>query len=121
VPTPLGVFGSISLLAPSENCPLSPCIKMLSPAWTLEIFYFLAQKPMHYGQLRRALGVSAKVLTARLRKLEMQSIVNRKILPTNPPMVEYSLSKTGRKFLPILDAFSDVSQKLQDEDGLFNP
>lgn len=77
---------------------------------------------MRYGELRRALGsVSSKVLTTRLRKLEQQGVVNRKVLPSTPPMVEYSLTTTGRKFLPILDAFSEVSQRLQNEDGLFKP
>lgn len=107
--------------APSDDCPLGPCIKMLSPSWTLEIFFHLRGGKMRFGELRRALGkVSPKVLTTRLRALEGQGVIKRKVLPTNPPMVEYSLTKIGRGILPILDAFSLVSVKLQNEHGLFH-
>lgn len=75
---------------------------------------------MRFGELRRALGkVSSKVLTTRLRTLAQQGVINRKVLPTNPPMVEYSLTHIGDEILPILDAFSQVSVKLQNEHGLF--
>ena len=106
---------------PSQNCPLGPCIKLLSPAWTLEIIYYLREGTLRFGELRQALGkVSSKVLTTRLRELEKNRIVKRKVLPTNPPMVEYSLTDIGLELLPILDAFSKVSVKMQNEYGLFN-
>jgi DNA-binding HxlR family transcriptional regulator len=108
------------LLEPSEKCPLSPCIKLLSPTWTLEIVYFLSVRKYHFGELRRALGkISSKVLTDRLRTLEEKLIIHRLQLPTNPPKVEYSLTAMGQQLLPVLDAFSQVSQTLQSDYGLF--
>jgi DNA-binding HxlR family transcriptional regulator len=106
--------------APSDNCPLTPCIRLLSGAWTLEIIYHLRGGTLRFGELRRALGkVSSKVLTTRLRELEDKKVIARKVIPTNPPMVEYTLTGIGHDFLPILDAFSKVSGKLQTEHGLF--
>ncbi len=106
--------------APSDNCPLSPCIRLLSGAWTLEIIFHLRGGTLRFGELRRELGkVSSKVLTTRLRELEDKAIISRKVIPTNPPMVEYTLTEIGHGFLPILDAFSEVSGKLQKEHGLF--
>ncbi|HFD87099.1 MAG TPA: transcriptional regulator [Gammaproteobacteria bacterium] len=100
--------------APYPECPLSPCIKLLSGAWTLEIIYFLRQSPQRFGELRRALGkVSSKVLTARLRELEERQVITRKELPTNPPSVEYALSELGRELLPVIDSFAEVSATLQ--------
>ncbi len=98
---------------PGEASPLSPCIKLLAGAWTLEIIYFIKGKPIRFGQLRRSLGkVSSKVLTTRLRELEDKGVVIRKVIPTNPPMVEYSLSPLGKELLPILNAMTRVGQKL---------
>ncbi len=98
---------------PGVACPLSPCIKLLAGAWTLEIIYFIKGKPIRFGQLRRSLGkVSSKVLTTRLRELEDKGVVIRKVIPTNPPMVEYSLSPLGKELLPILNAMTRVGQKL---------
>ena len=105
---------------PSKKCPLSPCIKLLSGAWTLEIIFFLKDGKMRFGELRRALGkISSKVLTTRLRELEKNRLIKRKVIPTNPPMVEYSLTEIGLELLPVIEAFSKVSEKLQQQYGLF--
>jgi len=102
------------MLAPHENCPLTPCIKLLAGAWSLEIVYFLSLGPHRFGQLRRALAnISSKVLTTRLKELEARSVVSRKVLPSNPPMVEYELTKPGRELLPVIEAMTRVSVKLQ--------
>ncbi len=103
---------------PSIDCPLTPCIKLLAGAWTLEIIYFLRTGSLRFGELRRALSkVSSKVLTARLRELEERGLVFRRPIPSNPPMVEYSLTEKGQALLPILEAFSAVSQTLLERYG----
>jgi len=106
------------MLKPASDCPLTPCIKLLSGAWALEALYFLRTGPLHFGDLRRQLGkVSSKVLTTRLRALEERGVIRRKVIPTNPPMVEYRLSKMGEELLPVLDAISEVSQTLREKYG----
>ena len=100
--------------APHADCPLSPCIKLLSGAWTLEIIFYLRQGALHFGALRRTLGsVSSKVLTTRLRELERNRVIERRVLGGKPPQVEYRLSEMGQELLPVLDAFSEVSMKLR--------
>jgi len=106
------------MLEPSSNCELGPCIKLLSGAWTLEIIFFLKDNPLYFGELKRTLGsVSAKVLTARLRELEQRGVVERSVLSGKPPNVEYNLSEMGRELIPVLDLFSEVSQRLKDKYG----
>lgn len=108
------------MLAPSDHCPLEPCIRMLSPAWTLQIIYYLSDGTLRFGELRRALGkVSSKVLTTRLRELDRLGVIDRKVLPTNPPNVEYSLTPMGRDLIPLLNTFSQVSETLQNKYGMF--
>ena len=100
--------------APHAQCPLSPCIRLLSGAWTLEIIYYLRQGALHFGELRRSLGrVSSKVLTTRLRELEGNGVIERRVMEGNPPQVQYRLSDLGAELLPVLDAFSDVSARLR--------
>ncbi|HEB71251.1 MAG TPA: transcriptional regulator [Nitrospirae bacterium] len=95
--------------APSPDCPLSPCIKLLAGAWTLEIIWHIKNSPKRYGQLRRLLGkISSKVLTTRLRQLQERGVVFRKVIPSVPPMVEYGLTDNGKQLIPVLNAISKV-------------
>jgi DNA-binding HxlR family transcriptional regulator len=81
--------------------------------------YFLRTGPLRFGSLRRELGkISSKVLTTRLRELEERGAVVRKVIPSNPPMVEYRLSEMGEELLPVLDAISEVSHALRLKYGL---
>ena len=97
-----------------NECPLAHGLKFLAGAWTHQILYYLSVQPRRFGDLKRDLGtVSAKVLTTRLRELEELGVVNRKVMPTSPPTVEYSLTALGLKFKPVLGAIVEVSKELQ--------
>lgn len=44
--------------------------------------------------------------------MEELGVVARKVIPTSPPQVEYSLTKLGRELKPVLDAMAQVGGKL---------
>ena len=48
-------------------------------------------------------GITCKTLSATLKQLESDGLVNRKEYPQIPPKVEYSLTETGKSLIPILD------------------
>ena len=99
---------------PPADCPLEDCLKFLSGEWTHKILWYLREDPRRFGDLRRDLGgVSAKVLTTRLRELEQKGVVLRNVMPSSPPTVEYSITPFGRKFEPILMAIADVGEELR--------
>lgn len=98
---------------PPDDCPLDLCLKFLASTWTTKILWFLNCGPRRFGDLRRDLrGVSAKVLTQRLRRMEAQGLITRRTLHTKPKQVEYRLTATGREFEPVLAAMIRVAQKL---------
>ncbi|WP_238388673.1 winged helix-turn-helix transcriptional regulator [Roseimaritima ulvae] len=56
------------------------------------------------GQLERAIdGMTAKVLSERLRRLVEHGVVEKTSYPEIPPRVEYALSPFGRRLLEIID------------------
>jgi DNA-binding HxlR family transcriptional regulator len=59
--------------------------------------------------------VSAKVLSARLRELEGKGVITRRVMPTSPPSVEYSLTDLGRELIPAINAIVGVGLKLKGE------
>ena len=67
-----------------------------------------------FGELKKSIGtVSQKVLTAQLRDMERNGLVNRKVYPEVPPRVEYSLTELDRSLKPILDAMWDWGEEFK--------
>ena len=73
------------------------------------------QEPALQGARRGQdlVGVSAKTLTQRLRRLERDGVVYRKVIPSSPPTVEYGLSALGRKLVPAVEAIASVGLELK--------
>jgi DNA-binding HxlR family transcriptional regulator len=100
--------------APPEGCPLTECMALLGGAWTPNIVWYLRAGPRRFNELRGDVaGVSAKVLSQRLRRLQADGIVERHVMPTSPPTVEYELTELGRELLPAVDAIVDVGHRLK--------
>ena len=60
---------------------------------------------LRYSALKRALGgVSHRALSAQLKALERDGLVERREYPQVPPKVEYRLSETGQSLMPVLSA-----------------
>lgn len=99
---------------PPDLCPLRTCMAKLGGAWTPNIIWYLGAGARRFTELKADLGtVSAKVLTARLRRMEAQGIVRREVLPTSPPTVEYSLTDLGRELQPAIAAIVAVGNRLK--------
>jgi DNA-binding HxlR family transcriptional regulator len=97
-----------------KACPLNTCLEFLAGAWTPEILWSLREQPKRFGDLKRELDqISSKVLTARLRELQKQGLLTRKVLPSSPPAVQYSLTELGLQFDPVLVAIAQVSLQLK--------
>ncbi|GAA4238469.1 helix-turn-helix domain-containing protein [Actinomadura meridiana] len=80
----------------SYVCGIDAAIDVIGGKWKVLILWALAQRPHRFGELRRELpGITEKVLTAHLRELELDGIVNRKAYAEVPPHVEYSLTPLG--------------------------
>ncbi|MEI9982291.1 MAG: helix-turn-helix domain-containing protein [Aliidongia sp.] len=73
---------------------------MVGDKWTLLVVYTLGESPLRFSELRRRTApISQKMLTQTLRALERHAMVERTVLPTAPPQVEYALTRLGRSFL----------------------
>jgi|SRR5262249_9148593 len=73
--------------------------------WALLILYELSRGTKRHGELHRAIGgVSEKMLTQTLRKLERDRLVRRTIHPVVPPRVDYALTPLGRTLTEPLSA-----------------
>lgn len=104
---------------PPHSCPLSESMKLLGGAWTPNIIWYLSAQPRRFSELMSDIpGISAKMLTARLKQLEVQGVVVRQVLPTSPPSVEYSLSELGAELKPAIEAIVRVGHRLKERSGV---
>ena len=95
-----------------ENCYLKDfgyekfekVVNMIGGKWKLRIIYVLAfHEMLRYGELKRTLSpITHKMLTAQLKELEKDGLVNRKEYQQIPPKVEYSLTQMGRDLKPVV-------------------
>jgi len=81
----------------AENCPTRMVLDRLADKWALLILGRLADRPMRFNHLRRDIeGVSQKVLSQALKKLERDGLISRRAFATVPVTVEYALTPLGR-------------------------
>ena len=100
---------------PPPACPLTSCMKLLGGAWTTNVVWYLSAGARRFGELRSDIpGISAKVLTDRLRSLEDKGVVERSVLPTSPPSVEYALTALGHELIPVIHAIVEVGSRLKE-------
>jgi DNA-binding HxlR family transcriptional regulator len=94
------------------GCPVQATIDSLRGKWKVQAVWRLSFGPLRFAQLRNLLrGVSEKVLTAQLRELEKDGIVDRTVVPSSPPKVTYSLSSSGQKLVPFLEGLCEWGSK----------
>jgi len=97
----------------AENCPIFIVTRILGKRWAILVLQeLLASKNpegAQFGEIHRTLSwVSPKVLTQRLRELEKEGIVKRRIDTTvMPARVHYALTEKGLDFAPILDKMQE--------------
>ena len=93
------------------NCPVEAAIDVVGGKWKPLILWWLHQRTYRFGELRRQIpGITEKMLTQQLRELEKDDIVDRRVYPTVPPKVEYSLTEYGRSLKRALRAICDWGQ-----------
>ncbi|MFI7501230.1 winged helix-turn-helix transcriptional regulator [Streptomyces sp. NPDC049687] len=80
--------------------------------WALLIIEALGERTLRFNELRKEVeGVSHKMLTQNLRMLERNGLVARKVHPTVPPRVEYTLTEPGKGLRATVDGMCAWTQR----------
>ncbi|MEU1013166.1 helix-turn-helix domain-containing protein [Streptomyces sp. NPDC005890] len=88
------------------DCRARLAFDLLANTWNSVVLWALKDGPLRPGVLRERIGgISQKVLTETLRRLEFNGLVERRSYGGSPPRVEYGLTPLGRTLLAPIDAF----------------
>ena len=78
------------------DCPSRQILDQIADKWSM-MALFVLREPKRFNEIKRRLGgITQRVLTQTLRKLERNGMITRRVL-TGPPLgVEYALTPLGR-------------------------
>jgi DNA-binding HxlR family transcriptional regulator len=76
-------------------CPLDAALDMLTQRWTLHVLRTLLDGPRRFNEVAQAINLNAHTLRDRLKALEDNDVVTRRVVSKNPPNVEYALTEKG--------------------------
>ena len=86
-----------------EPCGVEKTLKIIGTKWTILIIRDLCEGTKRFGELQRSLdGISPRTLALRLKQLEKEGIVKRKVFEEIPLHVEYSLTTKGTSLREII-------------------
>jgi len=89
-------------------------MRLLAGAWTADVIWFLREGERCFSELQHDIaGVSPKMLTNCLRKLEHSGIIERITKATSPPTVWYSLTPGGKELSVALAGVVEITQRLK--------
>lgn len=92
---------------------LTKTTKIIGSKWTMLILSVLFDNTRRFGQLQKEIdGINPKTLSKRLKELEKEGFINKKIYAQVPPKVEYSITKKGQVFRKVIKAATVCGEKL---------
>lgn len=96
-----------------QMCPrYERAIQLLGKRWTGLILDSLMGGPRRFCELTSAVeGLSDRVLSDRLRELELEEIIERVVYPQIPVRVEYRLTEKGRALKPVVEAIHSWAEE----------
>jgi DNA-binding HxlR family transcriptional regulator len=96
-----------------RNCPIARTLEIVGERWTILILRdLLLQGPRRFQDFERSLsGISPNTLSARLKTLEENGLIERRFYAEHPPRAEYLLTERGRELGPVMKALRDWGRK----------
>lgn len=104
----------------NQNCGIAYTLSVIGGRWKINILsYLINDGKLRYSELKlRLTGISERMLSAKLKELENDGLVNRILQAQVPVKVEYELTDLGKSFKEILDSMDAWGEVNYKEKGL---
>ena len=106
------------LLDSMKACPIDNTFKIIGKKFTVHILRNITQLgPNRFNEFLESIeGINPKTLSARLREMEKNGIIERSVFPGTPVKIEYSITKKGNALKPILEQMAAFSMQYCSKD-----
>ena len=83
--------------------PIASALRLIGGKWKIMILDNLLFKQMRFGELKRSLnGITSQMLSKKLKEMENDKLLIKKILKSEVLNTQYSLSEFGKSTIPVV-------------------
>jgi len=95
------------------DCPVARTLDLIGERWTILLLRdLLLRGARRFQDFQESLpGVAPNTLSARLKSLEENGLVQRKLYNERPPRLEYVLTEKGKSLGPVVKAMREWGSK----------
>lgn len=96
-----------------KACPIDNTFKIIGKKFTVHIIRNMSQLGQkRFNEFLESIeGINPKTLSARLREMDKNGIIEKRIYPGTPIRIEYSMTKKGLALKPVLQAMAAYSMQ----------
>jgi DNA-binding HxlR family transcriptional regulator len=97
-----------------KGCPVARTLDVIGERWTILLLRDLfLHGPRRFQDFQESLtGVAPNTLSARLKAMEAQGLVTRRLYSEHPPRLEYRLTEKGKSLGPVLKTLRDWGRRM---------
>lgn len=89
-------------------------VELIGRRWSGAILYALGDGPLRFAELKHAVpGLSDRLLSARLKELEAEGLIEREVHADVPVRVTYGLTGKGHSLSPVIGDLRDWARRNQ--------
>jgi DNA-binding HxlR family transcriptional regulator len=88
--------------ATPRSCTIAASLAVLGEKWSLLVVRELSLGVHRFDAIQRNTGAPRDILSSRLRRLESEGVVQKRLYQLHPPRYEYVLTDAGNELRPIL-------------------
>lgn len=105
-------------LADHPDCGIRDVLDRVGDKWSVLVVVELTSGVRRFRELQRAIdGISQRMLTLTVRRLERDGLVSRTVYPTVPAQVTYELTHRGASLTHLVKQLADWSRVNRDAIG----
>jgi DNA-binding HxlR family transcriptional regulator len=96
-------------------CSIAASLAVIGEKWSLLVVRELSLGVHRFDAIQRNTGAPRDILTSRLRRLEAEGVVEKRLYQLHPPRHEYRLTEAGDELRPILLSLAEWGARWTDE------
>jgi DNA-binding HxlR family transcriptional regulator len=105
------------LVSMTTRCPVDCTFNLIGKKFTIHILRnMIILGHTRFNQFETIEGINSKTLAVRLKEMLENDLIERKVYPSIPIRVEYSVTEKGKSVLPILEQMLAFSMKYAPDD-----